>query len=69
MVALSVTLFLLIRESLQAPLLMDCSWNSAGKNAGVGSHSFLQGIFPTQGLNPTWVSYIAGEAHIVLIDM
>ena len=23
-----------------------------GKNAGVDSHSLLQGIFPTQGLNP-----------------
>ena len=28
-----------------------CPWNSPGRNAGVGSHSFLQGIFPTQGLN------------------
>ena len=27
-------------------------WNSPGKNAGVGSHSLLHGIFPTQGLNP-----------------
>ena len=26
-------------------------WNSVGKNTGVGSHSFLQGIFPTQGSN------------------
>ena len=26
--------------------------NSPGKNTGVGSLSFLQGIFPTQGLNP-----------------
>ena len=25
---------------------------SPGKNTGVGSHSLLQGIFPTQGLNP-----------------
>ena len=33
--------------------LMDCSpWNSPGQNTGVGSHSLLQGIFPTQGLNP-----------------
>ena len=23
-----------------------------GQNIGVGSHSLLQGIFPTQGLNP-----------------
>ena len=32
------------------------------------SLSFLQGIFPSQGLNSTWVSCLA-EAHIVLIDM
>ena len=27
-------------------------WNSPGQNTGVGCHSLLQGIFPTQGLNP-----------------
>ena len=27
-------------------------WNSLGQNPGVGSHSLLQGIFPTQGSNP-----------------
>ena len=27
-------------------------WTSPGQNTGVGSHSLLQGIFPTQGLNP-----------------
>ena len=26
-------------------------WDSPGKNTGVHSHSLLQGIFPTQGLN------------------
>ena len=26
--------------------------NSPGKNSGVGCHFLLQGIFPTQGLNP-----------------
>ena len=26
-------------------------WDSPGKNTGMGSHSLLQGIFPTQGLN------------------
>ena len=31
----------------------DCSsWNSLGKNTGVGSLSLLQGIFATQGSNP-----------------
>ena len=29
-----------------------CPWDSPGKNTGVGSHALLQGIFPTQGLNP-----------------
>ena len=28
-----------------------CPWNSSGKDTGVGSHSLLQGIFPTQGSN------------------
>ena len=35
--------------------LMDrslCPWNSSGKNTAVGCQSLLQGIFPTQGLNP-----------------
>ena len=27
-------------------------WKSPGQNTGVGSCSLLQGIFPTQGLNP-----------------
>ena len=27
-------------------------WNSPGQNTWVGSHSLLQGIFPTQGSNP-----------------
>ena len=31
------------------PLL--CPWDSPGKNTGVGRHSLLQGIFPTQGSN------------------
>ena len=39
--------------------IMDCSppgpsvhGDSPGKNTGVGCHAILQGIFPTQGLNP-----------------
>ena len=27
-------------------------WNSPGQNTGLGSHSLLQGIFPTQGSYP-----------------
>ena len=37
-------------------------WNSPGQNTGVDSRSLLQGIFPTQGLNPglwhcRWILY------------
>ena len=37
-------------------------WNSPSQNTGVGSLSLLQGIFPTQGLNPglphcRWILY------------
>ena len=35
-----------------SPSRLLCPWNSTGKNTGVGSHSLLQGIFPTQWLNP-----------------
>ena len=43
-------------DSLQShqpsqPARLLSPWNSPGKNTGVGSHSFLQGIFPTQGMN------------------
>ena len=31
-------------------------WNSPGQYIGVGNLSLLQGIFPTQGSNPTQVS-------------
>ena len=34
------------------PTRLLCPWNSPGKNTGEGSHSLLQGIFPTQGSNP-----------------
>ena len=37
------------------PLGSFCPWNSRGKNTGVGSHFFLQGIFPNQpnpGIKP-----------------
>ena len=30
-----------------------CPWDSTGKNTRVGCHTLLQGIFPTQGIEPT----------------
>ena len=45
-----------VSDSLQPhglqPARLLCPWDFPGKNTGVGCHSFLQGIFPTQGSNP-----------------
>ena len=52
---------------------MDCSlpgsspWNSPGKNTGVGCHSLLQGIFPTQRLN--LVSHIASRFFVIVVPL
>ena len=35
-----------------SPAKLLCPWDSPGKNARVGCHTLLQGIFLTQGLNP-----------------
>ena len=40
-----------LMDSMQSARLF-CSWDSPGKNIGVGYHALLQGIFPTQGSNP-----------------
>ena len=34
------------------PARLLCPWDFPGKNIGAGCHFLLQGIFPTQGLNP-----------------
>ena len=36
------------------------SWDSPGKNTGVGCHALLQGIFPTQGLK---LHLLHGQVH------
>ena len=55
-----------VSDSLQPhrlqPARLLCQWNPPGKNTGVGSHSLLQEIFPTQELNPGllhcgWILY------------
>ena len=50
-----------VSDSLQPHGLYN-PWNSPGQNTGVGSLSFLQGIFPTQGSNQgllhcRWILY------------
>ena len=43
---LSVPLWTVTRQATEF-----CPWNSPGNNTGAGSHSLLQGIFPTQESN------------------
>ena len=56
-VLLLVMLLLLSRSSHVRLCATPCTgflspWNSPGRNTGVGSHSLLRGIFPTQRSNP-----------------
>ena len=37
------------------------------KSTGVGSHAFLQGIFPTQGSNPRLLSLLHWQAGSLLL--
>ena len=58
-----------LSESVSGSVMSDSSqhglyssWNPPGQNTGVGRLSLLQGIFPTQGLNPglppcRWILY------------
>ena len=41
-----------VSSSLQPHELLYSPWNSPGQNTGMGTLSLLQGLFPTQGLNP-----------------
>ena len=54
-----------VKVTQSCPTLCDpmgCPWNSPGQNTGIGSLFLLQGIIPTQGLNPglphcRWILY------------
>ena len=43
------------------PARLLCPWDFPGKNTGVGCHTFLQGIFLTQGSNPQLLHWQAGS--------
>ena len=50
---LSLKVHVLVIQSCQALCdSMVCPWNFPSKDTGVGCHSLLQGIFPTQRSNP-----------------
>ena len=42
------------------PARLLCPWDSPGKNIGVGCHALLQGIIPSQGLNPGLLHALEG---------
>ena len=55
------------------PARLLCPWDSPGKNTGVGSHSLLQGIFPTQDRTPTsagrfFTIWATRKAHTISAD-
>ena len=54
--------FISLRPRGLYPARLLCPWNFPGENTRVGSHSLLQGIFPTQGSSPglphcRWILY------------
>ena len=56
-----IKVLLVVKVAQSCPTLCD-SMDSPGQNTGVGSLSLLQGIFPTQGSNPSlphcrWILY------------
>ena len=70
-VTLVDVLCLVTQLCLTLCLPMDCSLpgssvhgDSPGKNAGVGCHALLQGIFPTQGSNPGLLHYRRILCHL-----
>ena len=55
------------------PARLLCSWNSPGKNTGVGSHSLLQGIFLTWAGSPNlsllhyrWILYHLSTREVLM---
>ena len=44
------------------PARLLCPWGSPGKNTGVGCHDRLQGLFPMQGSNPSFLSPLHWQA-------
>ena len=58
-------------DSVQAytlwPTRLLCSWDSPGKNTGVGCHALLQGIIPTQRSNLCLLWFLHWQAGSLLL--
>ena len=72
--SLSSFIFMKVKVAQRCPTLQPrelySPWNSPGQNIGVGSPSFLQGIFPSQGSNPDlphckWILYQLSHLWVV----
>ena len=48
------------------PARLLCPWNSPGRSTGVGCCSLLQGIFLTQGLNPSLLHFGKALYHLFI---
>ena len=46
------------------PTRLLCPWDPPGKSTGLGCHFLLQGIFPTQGSNPTRLHWQADSLQL-----
>ena len=62
----SVTSNSLRPHGLQPTRLL-CPWNSPGKNTGVNCHTFLQGLFPTQGSSPHLLHHLHWQVLFPLV--
>ena len=67
----------LLRHYGLYPTRLLCPWDSPGNNTGVGCLVLLQGVFPTQGLNPCllrllhyrWILYCCATGESPLKEM
>ena len=49
------------------PTSLLCPWDFPGKNTGMGCCFLLQGIFPTEGLNPSLLCLLHWETDSLLL--
>ena len=59
----SASYIFIVKKNGPKPTRFLCPWNDPGKSTGVGSHSLLQGIFPTQESNPGLLQILYHLSH------
>ena len=68
----SVLTHLVVSDSLRShglqPTRFLCPWDLPGKNTKVGCHSLLQGIFLTQGSNPSLLHFLPWQVDSLLLS-